>query len=443
MTHRAPRTNGNDEELDPDFLMLLETDREHAALAFRQLSRERQADLIRRAPVEHWYDLITLTEDATQLVQSLSVPELYRLASAEDLDKSALLLATASPDQVRGVMDFSCWRGDRIDRRESVRWLEWLASLPDEAFAERATALDAAFLASVLGPHMTVAAPADFPGEFTVYRTGIYSIPTAFRYDEQLLEWLVQRLYECDRLLYDEVINRIFRDERTHERATHAGLREQLSEAQERRARRLAELRLQDTYGARVDLLRPLEVRIAERGRHFSTVLPESVPRRSLLDRMLRSEQDSNRQETWRGLLGQLVVHVVIARGGDPASPRQMHEAAEATNAALSVALDTLSGGSVFMAGVIGATWEWGDLFRVGHTLLENLRSRTAGLNLDEFRRGPLSKRLRGLQDTPLRVYDASLDGYRLPETIGDILRAMQAIGRAEREREVRRWWEC
>jgi len=416
-----------------DLLAILAADRTQAIALFKRLSPEEQVALVRKTPVHRWHDVLTLADDCTPLVRALSVPELHRLVSLEDLWHARELMATASPEQVRGVMDFSCWRGDDLEEQESLTWLEWLAELADDAFAERMATLDAAFLASVLGPHMRP--EPEEPGEFLVYSTWVDSLPRAFAYDDQLVEQLVYRLYHVDVALYDEVINRIFRDEWTHERATHGGLADQMAEATERRARRLRKLRVRDTYESRIDLLRPLEVRPAPRGRRFATSLPEVVVNTSLLERVLARTDDPDRLRRRQEVLAKLAGEVLMARGGDPGNTNELQEAADVLKSAVSLALDALSGGSLAMAEAFAEAWRWSDLFRVGHTLLEHLRARVAAHDPEKVLCGRESLWLAGLLEVPMRVYDPFTGGYRLPDRLADLVRAVEALDRMERQR--------
>jgi len=419
-----------------NLLAVIEVDRSRAVTLFKQLSPEQQLTLVRSVPLEQQYDVLTLADDATELVQSLSVPELHTLITHEGLHNIGALVKAATPEQTRGVMDFSCWRGEDIDEGTAYDWLAWLNTLTDEEFVERVNVLDPSFVASVVGPHMEV--DTSQGGLFAVYDTKVKANPHGFDFDDTLVENVMWRLYALDDVLFNDLLNRVFADERTHDRATRAGLEDQLAEAQTERARRLRKLDLDDTHESRVDLLRPLVVRPAARGRRFSTSLPERVNPVPMFDRIINLVSDPNAAINWRNELAQLGVKVLMAHGGNPGERRQLREATQVAASALNVALDALSGGSVFMAEVIARTWSWVDLFRVGNTFVERIRAEAIVMNPETLIRKENAAWLLGLIETPVRVYDPTRGAYRHPNCIADIVRAHREIGQARKSNRRR-----
>ena len=404
------------------------TNRIEASSRFKAIERSDQVDLVRSASVEQRYDIITLLDDARPLVEALSVPDLYVLVSHEDMNSRVQsLLEVATPEQLRGVMDFAVWNGDEPDEDAVLDWFEWLMSLPDDTLADRIRTLDPAFLATVLGPHLEVC-PEHTPGEFTVIATKIDALPTAFEYDDAMWEWFVYRLYEVDLELFDETMNRIFRDEWTEYRGTKRSLSDQLGEAAHLRARRLRDLELGDTYESRVDLLQPLEIHLPKVPHIGVSDLPVTIPVQSIFDRVINAATEPEVVSRWRISFARLSSDVVMARKGNPANRRDLERASDFAKSSLSVALDTLAGGCESMAYAIAMTWDWRDLFRVGNTLLERLRWRVDSIDQSDVPDGDMRVELSGLFRTPMRVIDPHTGEHRLPLFANELARAHRMI---------------
>ncbi len=419
-----------------DLIPTMRSDRVEASYAFRLLPVTEQIDFVRNAPVADRYDVITLAEDATPIVQALSVPELHALVRHETLQSRVQsLLEVASAGQLQGVMDFSCWENDLPDERSVFEWIEWLMGLSDDALRERLSILDAAFLASVLGPHVEVA-PENGPGEFAVIATKIMALPTGLSYDDASVEWFFYRIFEVDRGLFDELIDRVFRDDWTEYRATHGAQSDQLSEAAHLRAQRLRELELGDTYESRAELLQPLEVRLSRSPRTLNTKLPVAAPSEPILDTLTRIVDDPETLTEWSVSLARLAGDVLMARGRDPGDPREYARAVAFTRSAVNVALDSISGGSPWFAISIVHTWGWRALFRVGNTLIEKLRWRVDSIDESEISREEDRVLLEGLFSVPMKVYDMHARSYRLPQFAVDLRRVHRAIHNIQFERK-------
>jgi len=407
-------------------LTIADADRTLAADLFRGLSRRERLEFVRSTPLERRYDMITLADDATTLVRELAVSDLYALIRHDGRDRTGSLVECAAPEQVRGVMDFACWRDDVPDDENALAWLTWVSDLADGPCAERLATLDAAFLATVLGPHVRISD--DAVGEFLVVETRVDALPTGLDYDDEDVERIMYRLYEVDHGLFDEVVNRVFVDEWTHDRGTHGGLRQQRAEAAALRATRLRALEVSDTYEARMDLLQPLEIPLIPRDRPFLSVLPDVAPRTSPIDGLLAATDDPGLLGRWRDALARLAVDVIMARGGDPGDSAALRRSLGYVRSAVSVALDALAGGSREMAPVLAVTWDWVDLFRAGHTLVERLRWHAGTIPPAAMERAENRVWMAGLLRSPLRVYDPATASYRLPDRAADLIRAHRVL---------------
>jgi hypothetical protein len=407
----------------------VKNDRVDASYQFRLLSKREQVGLVQHATVEHRYDILTLVPDATPLVQALSVPDLYVLVDHEHMNsRIQSILEVATPEQLRGVMDFSCWEGDEPDPDTVLDWFEWLVSLSDDQLRDRLRTLDASFVASAIGPYMTPSASGNLAGGFTVIATKVDALPDAFSYDEPAIEYFAARLYDVDLELFDEIITRIFKDDWTEYRGTDAAMPDQVGEATHLRAARLRELELRDTYEARTDLLQPLELHLPLSLPVPMQNLPVPLTSQPMLDAMTEATGDAALTSEWRIRLARLAGDIVMARGGNPANRRDLEYATGFAQASVNIALDALSGGSPYLAVVMAETWSWRDLFRAGNTLLERLRWRVDSIDDSAIPTAELHTMLDGLFRVPMRVWDPVADEYRLPQYIAELQRAHRAI---------------
>jgi hypothetical protein len=412
---------------------LIDVDRDLAVERFRQMPHDEQIALVRSAPQSSRYDVLTLADDATGLVRALQVPELHALVRHEEIERVGSLVACTTPEQMRGIMDFACWSGDELDGVATESWLRWLIELPDSEFALRVEALDPALMAGAIGPSMELAG--DGPEPVTIYATHVHATPGGIAFADGFVEQFVVRLFEMCREVFDDLVDRIFRDGWTLEPGTKAGLADQIGEAAHERSVRLRTLKVRDTYGSRAQLLRPFEIRPARRGRPRATNLPEIISPRSPLDEALDWLPTGNASDAWVLETEQLTLDVVMARGQDPTDAQTVAEAAGYVHAALSVALDTLSGGSAPMAAIYAATWACVDLFRAGNTLIERTRAKVSAVDLERAMSGPQSVWLEAAiaDGDRLLVHDAREGLRRLPNRLADLLRIDDALARVRK----------
>ena len=409
--------------------------REVAVLAFGELTRAEQLDLVRAAPIECRYDVLTLATDCTGLVRDLSPQETWAIISHKELQHSGALAAAASPKQLAGIMDIACWRGDRISEENIFEWLTWLAELRDELFIERIETLDHALLASALGPHMTVCSTMNpfnpqpsADGGFFAYQGKITSTPLAFDYDDDAVRELVLRVYEAAPLVYDDVIQRAFSDPWTGTGSKPGGVRTQRAEAAFLRAARMRKAGLPDELDARADLFQPLEVTFHMHRREslYGVLVP--VTGGTIMERMGAYVSDPDLMAEWQESLAWIASQVVVARGGDPGSSTELRRALKTAQSYVSVGLDALSRGCVPWAVVIAQVWDWGDIFRVGWSMAAPIRKRALSIGEELLLRGERKIWCAGLFEKPITVYDVMRKDYRLPNCAADLQRLARIL---------------
>jgi hypothetical protein len=104
------------------------------------LSRWRAA--LARARRTRRADALLAERDAARLVPSLPVQELYYAIQEVGLADAHELVALASPEQVRGMVDLDVWQRDRLDEERLAPWLDALVEAGPEKLAAAVEEID-------------------------------------------------------------------------------------------------------------------------------------------------------------------------------------------------------------------------------------------------------------------------------------------------------------
>ena len=92
-----------------------------------------------------------------QRVAAMSSVELHRVVSSLGRTDAVELIALASPEQVRELVDLDVWDRDRVDLPEALDWLHLLLTrLPDDARAADLRMLDVELVGYVLLRHLRI-----------------------------------------------------------------------------------------------------------------------------------------------------------------------------------------------------------------------------------------------------------------------------------------------
>jgi hypothetical protein len=102
--------------------------------------------------------LDALLEDPQALIKVRAMPSvlLHRTITGIGLQDSAELLAMATPQQVRELLDLELWQGDRIRLEDALDWIHFLTTLPEEVRARDLAALDVELTGYVLRRHLRI-----------------------------------------------------------------------------------------------------------------------------------------------------------------------------------------------------------------------------------------------------------------------------------------------
>ncbi|MCC6749575.1 MAG: hypothetical protein IT371_18060 [Deltaproteobacteria bacterium] len=152
-----------------------------------------------QAPAARVVDALVSAPDSRGQVRQLPSIVLHRLVAEIGLGDAVDLVALASPDQIRGVLDLQVWQGDRLDSDELLDWLYTLAALPEDARRRNLNALDVELVGWLFAARTRIyllaeQEPPDEP-EGPIYRTpdGWFALEI-LEADEASFERLVQLL---------------------------------------------------------------------------------------------------------------------------------------------------------------------------------------------------------------------------------------------------------
>ncbi|MCS6926081.1 MAG: DUF6178 family protein, partial [Candidatus Binatia bacterium] len=103
---------------------------------FASLPLPQQVEQLTRVDAKTRQELILSVPNSLALVRALSPEMLLYTLKEVGLVDSVELLALASPQQVRDMLDLDCWRKDRLDDRRLMSWLMLLDEAGSGKLAE-------------------------------------------------------------------------------------------------------------------------------------------------------------------------------------------------------------------------------------------------------------------------------------------------------------------
>ena len=145
------------------------------------------------------------------LVRGLSSESLFYTLKEIGLTDAGGLLALASPEQVRDMMDLDCWRKDRLDGQRLLSWLMFLDEAGSGKLAEWALQADVELLVWLVKRHCEVVRKADVEREpdFNPGRYFSFDDQYLLRFvgdEEPILGLLLERLRVLDYRFYTHIL---------------------------------------------------------------------------------------------------------------------------------------------------------------------------------------------------------------------------------------------
>jgi len=192
-----------------NFIRLAKSNRREAEDTFAVLAlEEKRAIVLAADPVER-VSLLYLAEDVAELVQSLPERELYASVQAVGKWETQELIEAASPEQINFFLDQECWRGENLDSRSTMEWMQLFLSADDDDIIRLLTTINADLLALVLKKHVK------FDRDFMIQDT-YYLDPGWVTGSNTTVRHFLERLYSLDPNLWIRLLAWV----RTHSRAT-------------------------------------------------------------------------------------------------------------------------------------------------------------------------------------------------------------------------------
>ncbi len=156
-------------------------------------------------------ELLLSSRGSLDLVRSLSPEMLFYTVKEIGLADAVGLLALASPDQVRDMMDLDCWQKDHLDDQQIVRWLLLLDEAGSGKLAEWVLHADIELLVLLVKRHFEVIRQADIEEDPNFDQSPYFTFDDQYllRFigdEEPILHLLLERLRVLDYGQYTYVL---------------------------------------------------------------------------------------------------------------------------------------------------------------------------------------------------------------------------------------------
>ncbi|MCW5891094.1 MAG: hypothetical protein KIT14_11160 [bacterium] len=330
---------------------------------------------------------------AAAIVPQLGVEELYYLVRSVGPEDALDLLRLATPEQIRGCLDFDVWDRDRVRPARALAWLHVLDELDPVRLAAAVRGLDDELVALTIAryavvhdrtldeapdPHLRHPVWPSPDGTFLV------ELVTSHAEAARTLERVLERLYKGD----PDLARRVLQDAKW-------GVDAEMEEDAFRwRSGRMADLGFVDYHQA-LEVYRwidPSRVRVegappaaeaVESGEPEALPLPlgEPLGEDSFLGRVLAGIDDPKLLGPLAQMLVALVNRVLAADRVDPADVETVRAVAARARDTLSLGLEYLAGGELGRARGVLASAPLLLIFRVGHALTAALQRRAQPLH--------------------------------------------------------------
>jgi len=178
---------------------------------FAVLSVPQQIGQLARVDAKTRQDLLLSSRDSLELVRVLSPEMLFYTVKEIGLTDAVGLLALASPEQVRDMMDLDCWRKDQLDDQRMITWLLLLDEAGSGKLAEWALHADIELLVLLVKKHFEVIRKADIEEDPTFDQSRYFTFDDQYllRFsgeEEPILHLLLERLRVIDYRQYTYVL---------------------------------------------------------------------------------------------------------------------------------------------------------------------------------------------------------------------------------------------
>jgi len=364
----------------------LKADSERVRELLDGLPLDQRTRAVTRFHGKHRLDMLLVSSQARELVQSLPAPEFWITVKEVGEEDAIELFKLASPEQIQHILDLEWWHRDALDPLAATYWLMLLNEAGPETVVAWFRQADEELLISVFSRFFTVHRPDPDNQGFEPWRSfkNLWTLDDAYYLH-----------FKEDRLA--PTIERTLAAIRAEEPMRYYGLLDAIDalllNEQEEGAYRLRNSRLEN-YGfiefeEAVEIYRPLSDRELEElereaGEPAPAGRPDFAPEYPLalqdpppLFRQALAEID--RLETWQDIclaMAALTNRLLIADGMDLSRLESLHEALKKAQTFVEIGLVRWSRGELERAVKLLNTQHIFSLFRAGYTRLLSLARR-------------------------------------------------------------------
>jgi hypothetical protein len=155
--------------------------------------------------------LLLSSRDSLMLARSLSSEKLFYTLKEIGLTDATDLLALASPEQVRDMVDLDCWRKDALDDRRMLTWLMMLDEAGSGKLAEWALHVDVELLVLLVKRHFEVVRKAEVEDDPDFNQAKYFTFDDQYllRFigeEEPILALLLERMRVLDYETYRHIL---------------------------------------------------------------------------------------------------------------------------------------------------------------------------------------------------------------------------------------------
>lgn len=171
--------------------------------SFTAMPVAEQVERLSRLDAKSRQDLILSVPNSLDLTRSLSPEALFYTAKEVGLASAVDLLALASPEQIRVMVDLDCWRKDSLDDRRLFTWLMLLDETGSGKLLEWLLHVDAELLVLLVKRHLYVVRKVDVSDERDFDESLYFSFDDQYllRFigeEQPIVQLLLERLRRLD-----------------------------------------------------------------------------------------------------------------------------------------------------------------------------------------------------------------------------------------------------
>jgi len=378
------RPAGDLQKLEEDALELIVlagNDLRAAEARFNDIDFNRQLQLARAVEGDDRKELLYLKNDCTDLVQALEPEEVRRTVALVGPEDALGLLGAATPEQIVHILDVECWHDGQLAPKQVLYWLEIILQLADEELSRIIPGLDTQLLAAMLLPWVKQSEDPDAP--LDVRTSSHYAVtPGSIQVEDPVASAFLAQVFAADEQLFSGITREILLEQ--------ARAAEVYADREERLERRgfpsEADVRQIYVEVPLADLFTPHQP-----AEETQPAAPEDKPflNRAIETAIKRRILEPGSAAKWQKALVNLANKVVVADGIDTSEPHGLELATEVAASYTGLGLEYMSSGIEAIAAEKLGEFDLDFLFRVGHTLLCELRRKLwrdlSGFDLDNL----------------------------------------------------------